>query len=75
MTRPRTKSIDGYRIQRMLPMHFPYLGGIVEEADFTTYPDTGACVEALVQIGLIKGPYTLLLTIDQALEADIIERD
>jgi hypothetical protein len=74
MTRPRTQTIPGYRIQPMLPITF-YLGGTVHEACFTTYPDTGDCVEALVQIGLIKGPYTLLLSITQALEADIIERD
>ena len=74
MTRPRTKTIDGYRIQPLLPMHFPYLGGMVEAADFTTYPDTGACVEVLMRIGLIKGPYTFVLSIAQALEADIIER-
>jgi hypothetical protein len=57
----------------MLPMTF-YLGGTVEEADFTVY-DGVTCVEASVRIGLIKSPYTLLLTIQQALEADIIERD
>lgn len=73
MTRPRTKTIPSYRIQPMLPMTF-YLGGTVEEADFTVY-DGVTCVEASVRIGLIKSPYTLLLTIQQALEADIIERD
>ena len=75
MTRPRTKTIDGYRIQPKLPMAFPYFGGLVEDADFTTYPDTGDCVEVLMRIGLIKGPYTFVLSIAQALEADIIERD
>jgi hypothetical protein len=74
MTRPRTKTIDGYRIQPMLPMSFPYLGGMVEEADFTRYDDTGDCVEVLMRIGLIKGPYTLVLSIAQALDADIIEK-
>jgi hypothetical protein len=74
MTRPRTKRIDGYQIQPLLPMHFPYFGGLVEEADFTTYPDTGACVEVSMRIGLIQNPYTLVLSIAQALDADIIER-
>ena len=74
MTRPRTKRIDGYQIQPLLPMSFPYLGGVIEEADFTTYPDTGECVEALMKIGLIKTPYTIVLSIQQALEADIVER-
>ena len=72
MTRPRTKTIPGYRIQPMLPITF-YLDGTVVDADFTKY-DGGLCVEALVQIGLIKSPYTLVLTLAQAREADIIER-
>jgi hypothetical protein len=72
MTRPRTKTIDGYRIQPMLPISF-YLDGTVEDADFTEYDGT-ICVEASVRIGLIKSPYTLVLTLRQAREADIIER-
>ena len=72
MTRPRTKSIPGYRIQPMLPITF-YLDGTVVDADFTTHDGT-PCVEAWVQIGLIKSPYTLVLTLKQAREADIIER-
>jgi hypothetical protein len=73
MTRPKTKAIPGYRIQPMLPITF-YLDGTVIDAVFTEY-DGKACVEASVQIGLITGPYTLLLSIEQALVADIIERD
>ena len=73
MTRPRTKTIPGYRIQPMLPITF-YLDGTVVDADFTEY-DGVACVEALVRIGLVKSPYTLVLTLKQAREADIIERD
>ena len=73
MTRPRTKTIPGYHIQPMLPITF-YLDGTVEDADFTKY-DGVDCVEALVRIGLVKGAYTLVLTLKQALEADIIERD
>ena len=73
MTRPRTKTIPGYRIQPMLPISF-YLGGTVEDAAFAVY-DGEDCVEASVRIGLIPGAYTLVLSIKQALEADIIERD
>ena len=71
MTRPRTKTIPGYQIQPMLPISF-YLNGTVEDAAFTTY-DGVTCVEASVRIGLIKNPYTLVLTLHQAREADIIE--
>ena len=74
MTRPRTKTIPGYGIQPMLPITF-YLDGTVLDACFTKYPDTGDCVEALVKIGLVTSPYTIVLLIKQALEADIIERD
>ena len=74
MTRPKTMAIEGYRIQPMLPMSFPYFGATVIEADFHRYNDAGWCVDALVKIGIVKSPYTLVLTIDQAREADIIER-
>ena len=75
MTRPRTKTIPGFHIQPMLPVSIGLLGMVCEEADFTAYPDTGTCVEALIKIGTIKNAYTVVLTIKQALEADIIERD
>ena len=71
MTRQRTKTIPGYQIQPMLPISF-YLDGTVEDAAFTTYDGT-TCVEASVRIGLIKTPYTLVLSLRQAREADIIE--
>jgi hypothetical protein len=74
MTRKRTKAVPGFQIQPKLPISIGLLGAVCEEADFTAYPDTGPCVEASVRIGLIKGPYTLVLTFEQALEADIIER-
>ena len=74
MTRERTKTVDGYRIQPMLPVGVALFDAVCEDADFTTYPDIGPCVEAVVQIGLIKGPYTLVLSYRQALEADLIER-
>ena len=75
MTRPRTKTIPGYRVQPMLPMHCGLFSAICEDADFTEY-DGESCVEASVRLGngMVKGPYTLVLSIDQALEADIIER-
>ena len=74
MTRSTTKAIDGYRVQPLLPMSFPYFGATILEADFHRYDDAGWCVNALVKIGIVKCPYTLVLTIDQAREADIIER-
>ena len=73
-THATTKAIDGYRIQPALPMSFPYFGATILEADFHRYDDAGWCVDALVKIGIVKSPYTLVLTIDQAREADIIER-
>ena len=73
MERTRTKTIEGYRIQPMLPLHGGLFGAVCEAADFTEY-DGKTCVEALVRLGLIPGAYTLVLTIEQALEADIIER-
>jgi hypothetical protein len=69
-----TKAIDGYRIQPGLPMSFPYFGATIIEADFHRYDDAGWCVDALVMIGIVKSPYTLVLTIDQARDANIIER-
>ena len=71
--RPRTKTIDGYRIQPLMPLHFPYLGGMVESAVFTRY-DGADCVEVEMRIGLVKNPYCFWLSIPQALDADIIER-
>ena len=73
VTRPRTQTIDGYRIQPLLPIHCGLFGAVCEQAEFTVYDDQ-PCVEAMVRLGTIKGPYTLVLTIAQALEADIIER-
>ena len=75
MARKKTTKLDGYRIQPMLPVRCGLFGAVCEEADFTEY-DGEPCVEALVRLGngMVKGPYTLVLSIDQALEADIIER-
>ena len=74
MTRPRSKTLPGFRIQPMLPLCFNGDLGTVIEADFTKY-DGVDCVEASVRIGMVTNPYTLVLTIAQALTADIIERD
>ena len=74
MARTRTKQVPGFRIQPKLPISIGWFGAICENADFTTYGDTGPCVEAGVRLGLIPQPYTLLLTYQQALEADIIEK-
>ena len=73
MARKQSKEVPGYRVQPMLPMSVGLFGSVCVDADFTTY-DNGPCVEALVTLGLIEGPYTLVLTYEQALEADIIER-
>ncbi len=72
--RPRTKEIPGYRVQPRLPIGLACLGGVCVEADFTEYTHLGTCVEALVKLGLIDSAYTLVLTLEQAVEADIIER-
>ncbi len=70
--RPRTKTIDGYRVQPKLPTNV-ILDGRCEAVDFTVY-DGQTCVEALVEIGLIKSPYTLVLSVEQAIEAGFIEQ-
>ena len=76
MTRPRTKTITingaEMRIQKALPIHCGYFGAVCEEADFTQY-DGEWHVEAMVKLGIIEHAYTLVLTIAQALEADIVE--
>lgn len=74
MERQRTKQVPGYQIQPKLPVAIGLFGAVCVNADFTAYPDTGPCVEAEVKLGLIPGPYCLVLTYDQALEADIIEK-
>lgn len=75
MARERTKQVSGYRVQTQLPIHIGWFGAVCEDADFTTFAGERApCVEALVRMGLIPQPYTLVLTYEQALEADIIEK-
>ena len=67
----RTKTIPGYQIQPMLPITF-YLDGTVHDADFIER-DGKTCVEARVTMGLVRTTYTLILTLAQAREADIVE--
>ena len=74
MTRPRTKTHEGDRIQPMLPVHLDLFGAVAVEAGFTKY-DGVWCVEASVKLGMLEMPYTLVLTIAQAREADLIERE
>lgn len=75
MARTRTKRVPGFRIQPKLPITIGWFGAICENADFTTYGgERTPCVEAEVRLGLIPTPYTLVLTYEQALEADIIEK-
>ena len=73
MERTRTKTIPGYQVQPRLPMSFPYFGGSIENADFTTFGNTGPVVEVSIRMGLIDTAYTLILSLAQAREADIIE--
>ena len=73
LTKNGTKGIPGYRIQRMLPISVVAFGGKCDEAEFSTW-DGRPCVTAQVWLGLAKSPYVLHLTLEQALEADIIER-
>jgi len=73
LTRDGKKEIPGYRIQRMLPISVVAFGGKCDEAEFSTW-DGNPCVTAQVWLGLAKSPYVLHLSIEQALEADIIER-
>ena len=82
-----TKAIDGYRVRDRFPDspvldldrsrrgRCLYFGATVLEANFHHYSDEGWCVDVLAKLGVVKSPYTLVLTIEQALEADIIERD
>lgn len=61
-----------FRVQAMLPVSIGAMGAVCHEAEFKTY-DGVVCVEALVRIGMIKSPYTVVLSIYDALDADIIE--
>ena len=75
VARERTKQVPGYRVQARLPMHIGWFGAVCEDADFTTFGgDREPYVEVLVRLGMIPKPYTLVLTYEQALEADIIEK-
>ena len=68
-----TNEIEGYRVQPLMPLHCGLFGSVCTEAAFVIH-DGKRCVEAMVRLGLLERPYTLVLSIQQALEADIIER-
>ena len=72
LTKQGKKEIPGYRIQPMLPI-ITFFQGRCDAAEFSTW-DGKPCVTAQVWLGLARSPYVLHLTIDQALNADIIER-
>jgi hypothetical protein len=72
LTKDGKKEIPGYRIQPMLPISARFEGKC-DAAEFSTW-DGKPCVTARVWLGLAKSPYILHLSIDQALEEDIIER-
>jgi len=73
MRRRDTEDPEGFRIQRRLPIDIHWFGARCETARFTELEGT-ACVEAAVRLGLARSPYVLHLTLEQALEADIVER-
>jgi hypothetical protein len=64
------------RIQPMLPLGHPYFGMTILAAEFRRYPSDPSTwlVEVEATIGTVKQPYTLVLSVPQALDADIIER-
>jgi hypothetical protein len=77
MTRNRTKQVPGYRVQPMLPISISWFGAVCEDAVFTTYDgrvDGHPCVEAVMRLGIDQKRHTLVLSYEQALEADIVER-
>lgn len=67
------KSITGYRVQPRLPLHHPYFGMQILNAGFIQHPNRTWCVEVKAQIGLNETPYYLILSIEQARAADIVE--
>jgi len=74
LTEDRTKEIPGFRIQRKLPIGIVAFEGRCDAAEFSTW-EGKPCITAQVWLGLAKSPYVLHLSIEQALEADIIERE
>jgi hypothetical protein len=71
--RKRITHIDGYRLSGCTTL--PYLGIALRNIEFRQYDDRPGVwfVEATANIGTIDG-YTIVVTLDQALEADFIER-
>ena len=71
--KPWVDAIDGYRLTGVGQV--PYLGIELRDTGFRQYPSEPDVwyVETRAKIGTIDG-YVLVLTIDQALAADIIAR-
>jgi hypothetical protein len=67
------KAIPGYRVQPRMPIGFPYFGATILDAGFVQHPNRTWCVEVKAKIGLNKTPYFLILSIEQARAADIVE--
>jgi hypothetical protein len=67
------KSIAAYRVQPRLPLHHPYFGMEILDAGFVQHPNGVWCVEVKAKIGLNETPYFLIISIEQARAADIIE--
>ena len=55
-----------------MPISYPFFDAVILEADCTVY-DGKPCVEALVRIGIVKQPYTLVLSLAQVRDTDIVE--
>ncbi len=73
MDEAKLREIPGYWIQVRLPIQIGWFGARCDDAWFSKW-EGHTCVEAQVWMGLAKSPYMLHLTLEQALEADIIER-
>ena len=67
------KTIPGHHIQPLLPMSIGLLGATVLDAGFIRHPRGAWCVQASVRMGPNETPYVLVLSLDQAREADIVD--
>ena len=67
------KSIPGYRVQPRMPLSQPYFGMEILNAGFVQHPNGVWAVEVKAVIGLNTEPYYLILSIEQARAADIVE--
>ena len=67
------KAIPGYRVQPRFPLGHPYFGMEILNAGFVQHPNGTWAVEVKAVIGLNETPYFLILSIEQARAADVIE--